>query len=87
LNVFTARKNLRTFLKKTNNIINEKIMRRILSLKIVTVMLLLAMTSINAQDAQHPWHLIAFENEEEVAFYNIEMITGIEATEQDVSIL
>ena len=57
-------------------------MRRIFT----TVMLLITVSVVNAQDAQNPWHLIAFENEEEVAFYNAEMITGIEATVQSVTI-
>ena len=29
---------------------------------------------VNAQDADNPWHLIAFENDVEVAFYNTGMI-------------
>jgi len=44
------------------------------------VMLLITNTVVNAQDTQKPWHLIAFENEKEVAFYNTEMITGIALT-------
>ena len=53
----------------------------------VVVMLLISITVVNAQDAQNPWHLIAFENEREVAFYNTEMIAGIEATAQNVTIV
>ena len=49
-------------------------------------MLLIMVLAVTAQDAQNPWHLIAFENEKEVAFYNTEMITGIEATAQSVTI-
>jgi len=51
-----------------------------------SIMLLVTVTVISAQDTQNPWHLIAFENEEEVAFYNTEMITSIEATVQNVTI-
>ena len=58
-------------------------MRRIFTV----VMLLITATVVNAQDAQNPWHLIAFENEEEVAFYNVEVITGIEVTSQSVKIV
>ena len=58
-------------------------MRRIFTV----VMLLITVTVVNAQDVQNPWHLIAFENEEETAFYNIEVITGIEANAQSITIL
>ena len=58
-------------------------MRRIFTV----VMLLITVTVVNAQDDQNPWHLIAFENEEEVAFYNAEMISGIEATAQSVTVV
>ena len=51
-----------------------------------TAILLITVVIINAQDTQNPWHLIAFENEEEVAFYNAEMITGIGVTAQSVTI-
>ncbi|MDR1456256.1 MAG: hypothetical protein LBJ01_11435 [Tannerella sp.] len=40
----------------------------------------------NAQDADNPWRLTAFENEVEVAFYNTEAITGIEVSAQTVTI-
>ena len=42
---------------------------------------------MHAQDAQNPWHLVAFENGEEVAFYNVEVITGIEVTGQSVTVV
>jgi hypothetical protein len=51
------------------------------------VMLLIMVIVVNAQDAQNPWHLIALENEREVAFYNVEVITGIETTAQSVKII
>ena len=54
---------------------------------IIISLLLIAGVRMNAQDAQNPWHLIAFENEEEVAFYNIEMITDIKTTGQNVTIV
>ena len=57
--------------------------------KSVTICTLLWITaaSITAQDAQNPWHLIAYENQQEVAFYNIEAIKSIEVTEQEVRIV
>lgn len=41
----------------------------------------------NAQDAGHPWHLTASENGTEVAFYNVEKITDVEATDQTVTVV
>ena len=52
----------------------------------VSVLMALMAVAVNAQDADNPWHLVAFENDEEVAFYNTEMITGIEAIAQNVTI-
>ena len=51
------------------------------------VMLLITVAVVNAQDAQNPWHLIALENEEEVALYNVEVITSIETTGQGIKII
>lgn len=53
----------------------------------IAASLLLTVASVMAQDAQNPWHLVAFENETEVAFYNIEVITGIETTAQNIRIV
>ena len=50
------------------------------------IMLLMTVSAVYAQDTQNPWHLLAFENEEEVAFYNTEMVTDIETTAQNVTI-
>ena len=61
-------------------------MKKFFTLGIAISLLLLA-TNIYAQDAQNPWHLIAYENENEVAFYNTEVITSIEKTEQRLSIV
>jgi len=52
----------------------------------VSALMALITAVVNAQDVDNPWHLVAFENDEEVAFYNTEMITGIEATTQNVTI-
>jgi len=52
----------------------------------VSVLMTLMTAVVNAQDVDNPWHLVAFENDVEVAFYNTEMITGIEATAQNVTI-
>ncbi|MDR2146753.1 MAG: serpin family protein [Tannerella sp.] len=62
-------------------------MKKFLTSGIATFLLLIAVASIKAQDAQNPWHLIAFEDGKEVAFYNTEMITGMEVTEQNVTIV
>ena len=62
-------------------------MKRNFTLGLAVFVLLTLMTAVvNAQDADNPWHLIAFENDVEVAFYNTEMITGMEATAQNVTI-
>jgi len=62
-------------------------MKRNFTLGLAVFVLMALMTAVvNAQDADNPWHLVAFENDEEVAFYNTEMITGIEATVQNVTI-
>jgi len=53
----------------------------------VASLLLMIAEIMNAQDVQNPWHLIAHENDAEVAFYNTEVITGIEATTQNVTIV
>ena len=52
----------------------------------VSVLMTLMTAVVNAQDTDNPWHLIAFENDVEVAFYNTEMITGMEVTAQNVTI-
>ena len=62
-------------------------MKKFFTLGIAASLLLITVARMKAQDAQNPWHLIAFENEKEVAFYNTEVITGIEATEQNVTIV
>ena len=53
----------------------------------MVLMLQVTIAVVTAQDAQNPWHLIVFENEKEVAFYNTEMITGIELAAQSVTIV
>ena len=62
-------------------------MKKFFTLGIATALLMITVANMKAQDAQNPWHLIAFETEKEVAFYNTEVITGIEATEQNVTIV
>ena len=62
-------------------------MKKFFTLGITASLLLIATASIYAQDTRNPWHLIALENEKEVSFYNIEVITGIEATGQSVKIV
>ena len=62
-------------------------MKKFFTLGIAASLLLITVARMKAQDAQNPWHLIAFENEKEVAFYNTEVITGIEATEHNVTIV
>jgi hypothetical protein len=42
---------------------------------------------VNAQDAQNPWHLVAYENGEEAAFYNTGVVTGIKTTTQSVIVM
>jgi hypothetical protein len=49
-------------------------------------LLLFIVVSLNAQNTQNPWHLIVFENEREVACYNVEVITGFKATGQSVTV-
>ena len=61
-------------------------MKKIFTLGSVFALLWIMVANMNAQDVQNPWHLITFENEEEVAFYNIEMITGIEVKEQNITV-
>ena len=62
-------------------------MKRNFSLGLAVFVLMALMTvTVNAQDADNPWYLVAFVNDVEVAFYNIEMITGMEATVQNVTI-
>ena len=62
-------------------------MRKNFTLIFVSSLLLMTVSGLNAQDAQNPWHLVVNENDEEVAFYNTEMINGIETTEQTVTIV
>ena len=63
-------------------------MKRNFTLGLAVFVLMALMTAVvNAQDADNPWHLIAFENDVEVAFYNTEMITGMETTAQNVTIV
>ena len=62
-------------------------MKKFFTLWIAASWLLITVASINAQDAQNPWHLVAFENGKEVAFYNTEVITEIEATAQSIKIV
>jgi hypothetical protein len=53
---------------------------------IASAVLVLTAMAVNAQDAGNPWHLTASENDVEVAFYNTEVITGIEVTAQTVTV-
>ena len=62
-------------------------MKRIANSAVACVLLWITVANINAQDAQKPWHLIAFENQQEVAFYNIEAIKSMDVTEQGVRIV
>ena len=62
-------------------------MKKFFTFVIAASLLLMMNEKMNAQDFQNPWHLIAFENEKEDAFYNTEMITGIEADQQNVTIV
>jgi hypothetical protein len=62
-------------------------MKKCITSGLASVLFLITAASINAQDALNPWHLIAYENKIEVAFYNTEVITEIEATEQSVTIV
>jgi hypothetical protein len=50
-------------------------------------MLLIMVAVVNSQDMQNPWHIIVFENEKEVAFYNTEIISGIQTTAQSITIV
>ena len=52
----------------------------------VSIFLILLVIDSNAQGVDNPWHLVAFENEKEVAFYNTEVITGIATTVQNVTV-
>ena len=63
-------------------------MKRLFTRRNLVVVTILALTTtvMSAQDANNPWHVVAYENDKEVAFYNTEMITGIEATAQTVKI-
>lgn len=49
-------------------------MKKFFTMWTTASLLLMTAVSMKAQDAQNPWHLIAFENEKEVAFYNTEII-------------
>jgi len=62
-------------------------MKKFFAFVITASLLSMMYESMHAQDSQNPWHLIMFENEEEVAFYNTEMITGIEATAESVTVV
>ena len=61
-------------------------MQKIFTLCLVTVALLALTATVAAQDANNPWHVVAFEGDKEVAFYNTEVITAIEATTQTVTV-
>ena len=62
-------------------------MKKFFTLGFTFVLLGITVVNMTAQDSLHPWHLITYENGEEVAFYNIEVITGIKATEQSVTVV
>jgi hypothetical protein len=51
-----------------------------------SILLISTATVINAQDAQNPWHLAAYEDDREVAFYNVEKIVDVTATAQNVAV-
>jgi hypothetical protein len=72
---------------ETVNQLNIKMMKKNFTLS-MTASAALALTAmaVNAQDAGNPWHLTASENGAEVAFYNTEVITGIEVTAQTVTV-
>jgi len=53
----------------------------------VAILFLAKTVTLNAQDVNTPWSLIAFENEKEVAVYNIEMIGNIEITVQNLTVV
>ena len=53
----------------------------------VSIILLMAKVTVIAQDANNPWHLIAYENEKEVAAYNTENITDVKTTAQQATIV
>ena len=62
------------------------IMKQIFTFGMAAALLMMTALGLNAQDAQNPWHLIAFENAKEVAFYNVEKVAGIEVTEKSVTV-
>ena len=61
-------------------------MKKIFTLNLIAAALLILTANAAAQDANNPWHVVAFEGDNEVAFYNAEVITAIEATTQTVTI-
>jgi hypothetical protein len=62
-------------------------MRRNFTLSMIaSAALALTAMTVNAQDAGNPWHLTASENGVEVAFYNTEVITGMEVSAQTVTV-
>ena len=60
-------------------------MKKNFTIWITSALLLITVAGMNAQDANKPWHLIAYENVE-VASYNVEVIAGIEVDEQNITI-
>ena len=52
----------------------------------VAILFIAKTVTLIAQDVNTPWSLIAFENEKEVAVYNIEMIGNIEITVQNLTV-
>ena len=61
-------------------------MKQIFTFGMAAALWMMTALGLNAQDAQNPWHLIAFENAKEVAFYNVEKVAGIEVTEKSVTV-
>ena len=49
--------------------------------------LMLTAVASKAQDVNNPWHLVVYEQEQEVAFYNTEFISKVNSSAQQVTIV
>ena len=57
-------------------------MNKFFTLSLVSIALFALTDTVSSLDVNNPWHVMSFEGDKEVAFYNTEVITGIEVTAQ-----